>query len=139
MTTKAKILVTLIIAVVVIATPVIYHKLYWAYQRYAVVRIIEKNRFPNSVVIEREVYINWGMTSNWCWVTAFVTFQTGSSFEEVKAWYEDHPKGIRYFEDGRGLDLLSTSQESNNNFIMYRVSYQKWISALICPETDEER
>jgi len=139
MTTKAKILVTLIIAVVVIATPVIYHKLYWAYQRYAVVRIIEKNRFPNSVVIEEEVGTDWGMTSNWCLVIAYVTFQSGSSFEEVKAWYEDHPDGIRYFEDGRGLDLLSNSHNSDNNRIMYRVSYQKWISAFICPKTYEKR
>ena len=139
MTTKAKILVTLIIAVVMIATPMIYHKLYWAYQRYAVVRIIEKNRFPNSVVIEEEVGTDWGMTSNWCLVIAYVTFQSGSSFEEIQGWYEDHPDGIRYFEDGRGLDLLSNSQNSDNYHIMYRVSYQKWISAFICPKTYEKR
>jgi hypothetical protein len=134
MTTKAKILATSIILVVII-TPVIYHYLYWDYQRYAVVRIIERNRFPNSVVIDKQVGINWGMTSNWCWVTALVTFQSGSSFEEVKVWYEDHPEGIKYFEDGRGLDLLSDSQNPSNHPIEYRVSYQKWISAFICPET----
>lgn len=139
MTTKAKILITLIIAVVMIATPVIYHKLYWAYQRYAVVRVIEKNRFPNSVVVEEEVGTDLGMTSDWCWVTAHVTFQSGESFEEVKGWYEDHPDGIRYFEGGQGLDLLSNSHNSDNNHIMYRVSYQKWISAFICPKSYEKR
>jgi hypothetical protein len=139
MMTKAKFLIALIIALVVISAPVIYHKLYWAYQQYAVIRIIEKNRFPNSVVIAKEVDINWGMTSNWCWVTAFVTFRSSSSFEEVKAWYERHPEGIKYFEDGRGLDLLSNSQDSSSSPITYRVSYQKWISAFICPETYERR
>ena len=137
MTTKTKFPVPLIIALIVITTPVLYHYLYWGYHRSAVIWIIERNRFPNSVIIDKEVYINWGMTSNWCWVTALVTFQSDSGFENVKAWYEEHPEGIRYFEDGRGLDLLSHSQI--NNRITYRVSYQKWISAFICPESYEKR
>jgi hypothetical protein len=138
MRTKAKIVSAIFIILIMIVIPVIYHYVYWSYQRYAVVRIIERNRFPNSVVIDEQVGINWGMTSNWWWVTALVTFQSDSTFEEVKAWYADHPEGIR-FEGDRRLDLLINSQNSDNNLITYRVIYQKWIEAFICPETHEAR
>jgi hypothetical protein len=110
---------------------VLDHKVYWAYQKYYVLDEIKKHKFPYATIIDSRVSISRGMTSDWCWVTAYVTFQTDSTFEEVNQWYELHPEGIVYAEGGNGLDLL---EQSDNGTIKYGVRYQKWIGALLCPE-----
>ncbi len=116
-----------------VGVPVGYYYAYWNYQKYVVVEQIQQHKFPESRLIDTEVWISRGMTGNWCWVTAFVTFETQSTFEEVEEWYRTHPEGLRRFEDGRGLDLLVDNDVGN---LKYRVSYQKWIEALFCPGPD---
>lgn len=112
------------------SSPLIYHKVYWWYQKRYVENAIKANKFPSATVVDTQLSITPGMTSDWCWVTGYVTFRTNDSFEEVKRWYKEHPEGIVYAEAGNGLDLL----KRQSNVVEYGVRYQKWISALICPE-----
>ena len=107
---------------------------YWGYQEHYVVRQIEKYQFPSAEILDTKVDISPGQTLYWCRVTAYVTFETTSSFEEVQQWYRFHPKGIVYAEGGHGLDLLD--QQVDKGTIEYGVRYQKWISTFLCPESD---
>ena len=107
----------------------IFHKAYWWYQKYDVVNIVKANKYPTAMAVNTEVGISRGMTSDWCWVTAYVTFRANVSFERVSEWYKLHPEGVVYAEGGSGLDLLKEQAGT----IEYGVRYQRVLSALVCP------
>lgn len=121
--------VILILLLLLCSSLFVYQRLYWRYQKAAVVQAILNHKFPAATTVATNVSIDQGITSNWCWITAYITFQTAEPFSRVEDWYMVHPEGITRDEGGSGLDLL----EQKDQLILYGVRYQKSIGTFVCP------
>ena len=107
-------------------------EIYWWNQRQQVLRVITDHRYPGADLVEQTAFVTLGYPGDVCWVIGYTTFQAEARFREVRQWYADHPAGISYFEDGRGLDRVARDRTSG--IVVYRVMYRVPISTPICPE-----
>jgi hypothetical protein len=108
------------------------HELFWWNQRRMMMQAIEDNAYPGATLLEETSLVAPGYPGDVCWVTAYGTFQAQARMRDVRQWYAEHPEGVSYYEDGRGLDRVARDRGAGT--VVFRVMKRVHVPTLYCPE-----